>query len=312
LGRLYRGIISAEKRQYTHLGDGATMTDNLFFNSKLYPDGRTGTESAKMDDRWVFTEENPRRELGVAASLATSYRALKGFNDTLANDCLDIAKALWEEHKESGQLGMINASAELFLSTGESKYADYIVDNQDQIFERMRWMAPAIARVAPMIDNKKFNKAVRSAMMEYKKDVEKAVSETPFGVQYRPNVWGAGWGIQSFGVDQYFLHRAYPDIFDAEPMYNALNFVLGVHPGSNSASFVSGVGSKSVLVAYGVNRDEWSYIPGGSVSGTALIRPDFPELKVWPYFWQQTEYVMGGGATNYMFMVLAAQDMLKE
>jgi endoglucanase len=86
---------------------------------------------------------------------------------------------------------------------------------------------------------------------------------------------------------------------------NALNFILGVHPGSNNASFVSGVGSKSIKVAYGVNRADWSFIPGGSVSGTALIRPDLPELKTWPYFWQQTEYVMGGGATNYMFLVLA-------
>ncbi|MFC2124585.1 glycoside hydrolase family 9 protein [Bacteroidota bacterium] len=311
LGRLYRGIIAAEKRQYTHLGDGATMTDNLFFDSSLYPDGRSATKSAKMDDRWVFTEKNPRRELGVAASLATSYRALKGFNDTLANDCLEIAKALWEEHKESGQLGMINTSAALLLSTGESMYAEYIIDNQEQIFERMRWMAPSIARVAAKIDNKKFNERLKSAMEEYAKSIDEAVNETPFGVQYRPNVWGAGWGIQSFGVNQYFLHKAFPDIFDAEPMFNALNFVLGVHPGSNSASFVSGVGAESILVAYGVNRDEWSYIPGGSVSGTALIRPDFPELKVWPYFWQQTEYVMGGGATNYMFMVLAAKDLLK-
>jgi len=32
-------------------------------------------------------------------------------------------------------------------------------------------------------------------------------------------------------------------------------------------------------------------------------------MKVWPFFWQQTEYVMGGGATNYMFLVLAVHDL---
>jgi hypothetical protein len=32
-----------------------------------------------------------------------------------------------------------------------------------------------------------------------------------------------------------------------------------------------------------------------------------PELKKWPYFWQQTEYVMGGGSTDFMFLVLAVQ-----
>ena len=85
--------------------------------------------------------------------------------------------------------------------------------------------------------------------------------------------------------------------------------MLGVHPGSNNASFASGIGSHSIKVAYGVNRADWSFIPGGVVSGTALIRPDFPELKTWPFLWQQTEYVMGGGATNYMFLVLAVNSL---
>jgi hypothetical protein len=47
------------------------------------------------------------------------------------------------------------------------------------------------------------------------------------------------------------------------------------------------------------------------VSGTGIIRPGFPELKEWPYFWQQTEYVLGGGATNFMFLVLAAKSVLR-
>ena len=55
----------------------------------------------------------------------------------------------------------------------------------------------------------------------------------------------------------------------------------------------------SVTQAYGVNRADRSFIPGGSVSGTGIIRPDFPELKEWPYFWQQTEYVLGGGSFQF-------------
>lgn len=46
--------------------------------------------------------------------------------------------------------------------------------------------------------------------------------------------------------------------------------------------------------------------------GPAIVGNDFPELKVWPFFWQQTEYVMGGGATNFMFLVLAADNLLKD
>ena len=136
--------------------------------------------------------------------------------------------------------------------------------------------------------------------------------KTPYGVPYEPYIWGAGWGIQRFGVNQYLVHKAWPQYAPIEPVLDALNFVLGVHPGENTISFASGVGAQSALVAYGVNRGDWSFIPGGVISGTALIRPDLPELKIWPFFWQQTEYVMGGGATNYMFLVLAADAAYRE
>ena len=76
------------------------------------------------------------------------------------------------------------------------------------------------------------------------------------------------------------------------------------------SSFVSGVGARSVLYGYGFNRADWSYIPGGSASGTGLIRPDYPELLEWPYLWQQTEYVLGGGTTDYLLLVLAADHLL--
>jgi hypothetical protein len=42
-----------------------------------------------------------------------------------------------------------------------------------------------------------------------------------------------------------------------------------------------------------------------------LIRPDFPELLEWPYLWQQTEYVLGGGTTDYLLLVLGADSLLR-
>ena len=141
-------------------------------------------------------------------------------------------------------------------------------------------------------------------------EIEKQTKETPYGVPYRPQIWGAGWDIQNFAFRYYFLAKAYPQVFPMAPVWNALNFVLGCHPGTNTESFASGVGASSATVAYGANRADWSYIPGGVVSGTALIRPDFPELLRFPFLWQQTEYVLGGGSSHYMFLVLAAQKLL--
>ena len=145
----------------------------------------------------------------------------------------------------------------------------------------------------------------------YSEQLAETVKRTPYGVPYEPSIWGAGWDIQRFGFENYFLADAYPDMFSKEPVCNALNFVLGCHPGSNQASFASGVGAKSATVGYGLNRADWSYIPGGVISGTALIRPDFPELLTFPFLWQQTEYVLGGGSSHYMFLVLAVQKLMK-
>ena len=139
-----------------------------------------------------------------------------------------------------------------------------------------------------------------------------AQQSTPYGVPYEPYIWGAGWGVQAFGVQQAFLHRAFPEAVSADYALNALNFILGVHPGINTASFASGVGATSVERGYGLNRADYAYIPGGVASGTALIRPDFPELKDYPYLWQQAEYVMGGGATHFMLLALAADQILND
>lgn len=47
-----------------------------------------------------------------------------------------------------------------------------------------------------------------------------------------------------------------------------------------------------------------------AVSETALIRPDLPDLKQdFPFLWQQAENVIGGAAT-YLFVVLAADQLL--
>lgn len=310
LGRLYRGIICQNLRQYVLLGDASSMTDNLIYDSTLQTHEKTGTHSGINDDRWVFTEENPGKEINVAASLAVASRVLIDYNSELANECLVVAEELWESVNNNTKVNKTEAAVELYKTTQKETYLNYIINNRESIIKNISREGHVVARIIKQIDDKEFVSEFEVAIKDLYNQIEAEHKENPYGVPYRPHIWGAGWGIQHFGVKQYFLHKAFPEIFNNNYMLHALNFILGVHPGNNTASFASGVGANSVEVAYGVNRDEWSYIPGGSVSGTALIRPDFAELKEWPYLWQQTEYVMGGGATNYMFLVLAAQNVL--
>jgi endoglucanase len=313
LGRLYRGIICNDLRQYVLLGDGAAMTDGLKYNPQMKETERTGTESGKSDDRWVFTEEHPGHEYTAIQALAAAARVLKGYNDTLASQCLQAAVELYNMERDNSTRwasSKINAAVELFVSTGSEQYKKDLLSMQDQLVRNIGSCGYMISRVFNKIDNKAFRDELMAAFGKLQKDLADKQKENPFGVPYNIRIWGDGWGIQRLGMQHYFLHKYIPQMFDNSLLLNALHFVLGNHPGENTSSFASGVGSRSLLVAYGTNRADWSFIPGGVASGTGIIRPDFPELKEWPYFWQQTEYVMGGGATHFMFLALAANHLL--
>ena len=296
LGRLYRGIIASKIRQYVLLGDPAAMTDGVAGND---------------DDRWVFTEDNPPRELSTAAHLAAAARVLAGFNDDLGAQALAIAKELYAITDASKALTQkIHAACELYMTTGDAEYKAFVLANTDEItahIDRYGWF---VCKAMDAIADDVFAARIGEALGSYKAELDERSAETPYGVPYRPHIWGAGWSIQALGFQYYYLCRAFPQMFAPDLMYNALNFVLGCHPGSNTASFASGIGTRSATVAYGINRADWSYTPGGCVSGTSLIRPDFPELLEFPFLWQQTEYVLGGGSSHYMFLVLAAQQIL--
>jgi hypothetical protein len=331
MGRLYRGIQDASLHQYTFLGDAAGMTDNLVFHDadgtalKVLAEAAVSGSQAEpkidhlpplgspgsADDRWVFTEDNALRELEVAGGLAAASRALTGYNDPLAKDCLRIARELWKSAKASNSsVFRLEPAIELYQATGEREYADVILGLGDQIVARVDRIGWLGARSLALVNDDAFTSKIKGALRLYRARIDTLEKETPYGVPYEPDIWGAGWNIQRFGVQQYFLHAGAPEIFPTTYMLHAVDFILGCHPGPNTASFVSGVGAKSLIPAYGTNRADWSYIPGGIASGTALIRPDFPELLEWPFLWQQGEYCLGYPTSDYVFLILAADHLL--
>jgi hypothetical protein len=314
LGRLYRGIQDATLHQYTLLGEAANSTDNVVGKPVAGLGNYFQSVPIPADDRLVFTEDNPDREIMVAGQLATVARVMQSRDAAIAADSLaaarDIAARAFDRAKDIE--GKAFAMAELYLTSGEKPYLDRLIALKADIVTHIDRAGWAVASVMSQVPDPAFQREVRSAVAAYEARLAAAArADSPYGVPYKPDIWGAGWIIQEFGVKQWILHKAWPDLVPEANFVNALNFVLGVHPGENNASFASGVGAHSATVAYGFNRADWTYIPGGVVSGTALIRPDLPELKVWPYFWQQTEYVLGGGETNYMFLVLAVDQLYR-
>jgi len=299
LGRLYRGVIVPTLEQYRMIGDFAGSTDNVAYEPGL-----------PADDRWVFTEEHAGHEFKGIAALAIAGRILRDHNPDLAAEAEAAAVALWAMDRGEALPEQTAAAVELLLTTGDDTYRQWLVANRGAVVEAIGRTGWALGRALDAVGDEAFEAAVREAVAGAQAETIEAQRANPYGVPYEPYIWGAGWGIQAFGVQQYFLHRAFPESVSSEYFLNALNFISGVHPGSNTASFVSGVGATSVERGYGLNRADYAYIPGGVASGTALIRPDFPELKDFPYLWQQAEYVMGGGATHFMLLALAADQVL--
>ncbi len=95
IGHAIRGTHEPDLRQYTHLGDAASKTDGRIYDPKLGPNEVKGDYSGKPDDRWIFTTNNPFFQWSAIAALAAAADTLKGYDDSMAKDCLETAIQAW-------------------------------------------------------------------------------------------------------------------------------------------------------------------------------------------------------------------------
>ena len=99
IGHSIRGTHEPDLRQYTHLGDGASKTDGRLYDPKLGSNEVRGDYSGRPDDRWIFTTTNASLQWNAIAALAAASDVLKGWDDTLAKDCLETAIKAWNDEK---------------------------------------------------------------------------------------------------------------------------------------------------------------------------------------------------------------------
>ena len=321
-GHSFTGISDPSLEQYGTLGEPAVITDNRVYDRSLGVDEVKGDRSGRRDDRYAFTNRDTGMEYASAAALAAASRVLRGFDDPLAEECLKTAVKAWDYERthlparfanpyipDRADIQEVIAAAELLITTHEARFAERLNALLPVIAERPDEAGWAAARALPFVKDAAFSKELDRILGEYSTKLKEELARMPYGVPFRPQVWGITWDIQEYAVRQYYLHKAYPNKFSRENLLRVLNYVLGCHPASDT-SLVSAVGAKSMTVAYGINLNDWTHIPGGGVSGPSLIRPDFPELKEpFPFLWQQAEYVLTGAAT-YVFTVLAANSLL--
>jgi hypothetical protein len=137
------------------------------------------------------------------------------------------------------------------------------------------------------------------------------LATTPFGVPPSLGAWGDSAEVAEFGAQMYFLHEAFPDLVGPEYTLRAANYLLGTHPVS-SVSYISAIGTASKLQAYGNNRADNTFVPGGMIPGYVVIKPDFPEcITSFGFLWFEDEYTVDAAAT-WVLEANAADAIVKE
>ncbi|WP_075187828.1 glycoside hydrolase family 9 protein [Teredinibacter haidensis] len=322
VGHAIPGIIVPKITEYTHLGDGMTMTDNMIYSPGMGELESNGINSGKFDDRWAFTSYSSALNYGSIAGLAAASRALQGYNDELAKECLDTATAAWEKEQNqepvifaygnttggSLESEKLNAAVQLLLTTKSKAYAAALEQMQDELEKGFVFQAANAVKVLPFMSDR-FKQKVRSLAEGYTQTLAKTEQENPYGVKITEGGWAGNGFVMMGAVNNYYLHKAFPDLVSAESVYSGLNYLYGTHPDSD-LSFVSSVGTQSKQVAYGMNRANFSFIAGGIVPGVLILKPDFPENREdWPFMWGQNEYVITM-SSSYIFLVHAVEDLL--
>ncbi|MBE3123296.1 MAG: glycoside hydrolase family 9 protein, partial [Planctomycetes bacterium] len=323
-GRAIPGIIEPRLHQYHHLGDASTQTDGRLYDPGLAPYESNGQRSGTPDDRWAFTNKSAATNYVSSAALAAASRALRGYNDALAQECLAAAKKAWNDERlapaAAAETGMavtvrqgaeLTATLQLLITTKEPLYADR--------FRELIWPAldrslgqsvSAAVRALPYLDAE-YGTRLSPYIRKYKDEMDGLYAQNPYGVPIGTRGWAGNAGVISWAVTNYHLHKAYPDLVGPEYVVRGLNYLFGCHPASN-VSFVSGVGTRSKKVAYGNNRADFTFIAGGVVPGVLILKPDFPENKEdWPFLWGENEYVIDICA-DYIFLANAVNDLLRE
>lgn len=314
IGHMAQTLSNSVLDNYHHLGDAGSLTDGLRYDPNLgpYEVSKDGKYSGVKDDMWAFTSRNYRLDFNAATMFAAASRALKGYNDDLAERALKQSKRLLKEATEKMSNGNAGASLQLYVATGEQEYLDQ--------FEALLWpgldrnvehMLMTALDAIPYMDENYKAKLV-PYVEKYKEFIEKLEEDNPYAVPIGLGNWAGGGQILNFGTTICFASKYFPEIIDKEHAYKAADWTFGCHPYHNY-SLVATVGAaRPKHVFYGNNRADFSFIPGNVAPGILFRHPDhFENYDDWPFLWGQNEGTIAGN-TSYLIFGSAFKNLVNE
>ena len=321
-GRAIPSIEMPYLYQYVHLGDASTITDNLLYDPSLKEFEVKGGYSGKSDDRWAITTDEPWMNYNAITCLAIASRAFKGYNDSLAIECLNAAEKSWAWQQKDTTNRRFNKFAQLFgadmsssaalqlyIVTKDKKYADTFLKSIWHGLEAYPEMTIENALIAVPYFDKGYKEKLEPYIKKFKVQNDSLLVKNPYGVPIGTRHWGGNEEVVRWATANYYAHKAFPGIIGPEYTLRGIDYLFGCHPYSN-VSFVAGVGTSSKKVVYGRNRADFSFVAGSVVPGLLMLQPDFLENKDdWPFFWGENEAVINIAA-EYIFLSNAVKDLV--
>lgn len=325
IGHMAQTLSNSVLDNYHHLGDAASITDGLRYDPSLkpYQVSSDGKRSGTPDDMWAFTSRNIGLDQRAATMFAAASRALRGYNDNLADRALTQSKRLMREADEllaqrSTQSGRRNNSGgnvatnlQLYIATREPHYLEQFELQIWQSLDRNVNSSINTAMDAIPYMNESYKERLRPYVERYKEYIVSLDENNPYGLPIGLGNWAGGGSITSFGTTVCFANKYFPDIIDKSFAYKAAGWLFGCHPYHNY-SFVATVGAtRPKEVFYGNNRADFSFIPGNVAPGLLFRQPDhFENFDDWPFLWGQNEGTIGGN-TSYLIFGEAFKDIVK-
>ena len=330
IGHMAQTLSNSVLDNYHHLGDAASITDGLHYDPSLkpYEVSADGKRSGTPDDMWAFTTRNPSLDLQAATMFAAASRALRGYNDDLADRALKQSKRLTEEatalmaqrnsnssnHRNNRRerRGDLGTSLQLFAATGDTSYRDLFLQNIWDALDRnvANTMQTALDAVPYMDDA--YKQKLRPYVDKYNDYIRSFDTQNPYGVPIGLGNWAGVNAVLNFGITVNYAHIYYPDIVGKSEVYRVSNWLYGCHPYHNY-SFVAVVGAaRPKQVFYGNNRADFSAIPGNVAPGLLFRKPDhFENFDDWPFLWGQNEGTIAGN-TQYIIFGSAFKNIVKQ
>ncbi len=326
IGHMAQTLSNSVLDNYHHLGDAASITDGLPYNPELgpYEVAADGLSSGVKDDMWAFTTRDPGRDLRAAAMFASASRALRGYNDDLAERALTQSRRLLTEATELlanqpqeedrfgwRSIGDISTNLQLYVSTGERQYVDKYLELLWPALDRNANFIILTAMDAIPHMDASYKEKLRPYVVKYKEYIDGLEKDNPYGVPIGLGNWAGNGFTVRFGTTVCFANKYYPDIIDKSYAFKTTNWLFGCHPYHNY-SFVAAVGAaRPKEVFYGNNRADFSFIPGNVAPGVLFRKPDhFENYDDWPFLWGQNEGTIGGN-TSYLIFGSVFKDVVK-